>query len=204
MKVGVLDLQGDVIEHVRALEAAGAEVVRVKRPRHLEGLRGLVIPGGESTTIGKLMAEYELIPAVRQAVSEGMAVFGTCAGAILLAADIAGSDQPRLGLMDMRVQRNAYGRQRESFEAEVQVSEIPGPPVKAVFIRAPIIERVGSSVKVLAEYGGQIVMARQGRLLAGTFHPELTADRRVHQYFLQLCAEDAEGRGPGAGADRLR
>lgn len=204
MKVGVLDLQGDVIEHVRALEAAGAEVVRVKRPRHLEGLRGLVIPGGESTTIGKLMAEYELIPAVRHAVSEGMAVFGTCAGAILLAADIAGSEQPRLGLMDMRVQRNAYGRQRESFEAEVSVSEIPGPPVKAVFIRAPIIERVGSPVKVLAEYGGQIVMARQGRLLAGTFHPELTDDRRVHQYFLRLCAEEPEDQGSGAGGDRLR
>lgn len=194
MRAGVLDIQGDVAEHARALGEAGAEVVRVKRPRDLEGLQGLVIPGGESTTIGLLMEEYGLMEAVRRRVAEGMAVFGTCAGAILLATDIVGSDQPRLGLLDMRVRRNAYGRQRESFEEEIAVAGIEGPPVRGVFIRAPVIESVGPGVEVLARHRGAIALVRRGRILAGTFHPELTGDRRLHAHFLALAAGgDAAG-----------
>ncbi len=192
MKIGVLDLQGGVTEHLRCLSTLGVGVVRVKRPQHLDALDGLVIPGGESTTIGKLMVEYGLIDAVRERVGRGMAVFGTCAGTILLATDIAGSDQPRLGLMEMRVHRNAYGRQRESFEGAVPITEIMGGPVKAIFIRAPQIDRVGSDVHILAKRQDEIVMLRQGRLLAVTFHPELTDDTRVHQYFLRLCESSVD------------
>lgn len=191
MRAGVLDIQGDVAEHVRALREAGADVVRVKRPADLAGLSGLVIPGGESTTIGKLMDEYGLLDAVRERVTAGMGVFGTCAGAILLATDIADSTQPRLGLLDMRIRRNAYGRQRESFEEELPVSGVEGAPVKGVFIRAPVIERVGPSVEVLGTHRGRIALVRRGRILAGTFHPELTDDRRLHEYFLGLCSQNA-------------
>ena len=185
MKIGVLDLQGDVREHLQAIEACQAEAVPVKRTEQLHGLQGLIIPGGESTTLGKLMVQYDFMDAIRDKASQGMGVLGTCAGMILLATDIAGSDQPRLGLIDMRVQRNAFGRQRESFETEIQVDALGTSPVHAVFIRAPYIESVGEGVTVMARVADKIVMVKQGRHLALAFHPELTEDLRVHRFFLE-------------------
>lgn len=188
LAAGVLALQGDVAEHLRALSEAGADSAReVRRPGDLDGLRALVIPGGESTTIGKLMREYELDTAIRERVAAGMAVFGTCAGMILLATDIADSEQPRLGLLPARVRRNAYGRQVDSFEARLRAPAVDAEPLEAVFIRAPWIESVEPGVEVLAEHGGRIVLCRYRRLLAASFHPELTSDRRLHRYFLALA-----------------
>lgn len=172
-------------EHRSALEAAGAETREVRRPAHLEGLEGLVIPGGESTAIGKLLDHAGLFDAIKGAAREGMAVFGTCAGLILLAREIEGSSQPRLGLMDVTAHRNAFGRQRESFEADLVVAPLGPEPVHAVFIRAPYIVRTGPGVEVLASYDGKVVMARQDRCLSAAFHPELTGDLRVHRYFLE-------------------
>jgi 5'-phosphate synthase pdxT subunit len=188
VKVGVLALQGDVIEHVRAVREAGAEPVEVKLPRDLDQVAGLIIPGGESTTIGKLMVLYGLDTAIRQRAAEGMPLFGTCAGMILMASEIADGlpDQPRLGLMDMRVRRNAFGRQRESFEARIEAPAF-GEPLEAVFIRAPYVERVGPDVQVLGTYQGRTVFVAAGRCLAAAFHPELTGDRRVHRHFVDLC-----------------
>ncbi len=179
--IGVLALQGDVREHLRALEAAGLRARPVKRAEEIESLAGLVIPGGESTTIGKLMERFGLADPIRVLCEAGKPIYGTCAGAILLAKEIVGSDQWRLGLMDIEVERNVYGRQVDSFEADIEVEGLEGGPVRAVFIRAPAIRSVGEGVAVLARHEGQIVMARQGNLLASTFHPELTDDPRVHQ-----------------------
>jgi 5'-phosphate synthase pdxT subunit len=187
--VGVLALQGDVAEHLRALREVGAEPREVRRPAHLEGLAGLVIPGGESTTIGRLMVEYGLDEGIRERHGRGMALFGTCAGMIVLAREIVGSDQPRLGLMDLSVRRNAFGRQRESFEAWLDVAPLGPEPLEAVFIRAPYIERIGPEAEALAEVGGRPVLARQGHCLAAAFHPELTSDRRLHRYFLRLAQQ---------------
>jgi 5'-phosphate synthase pdxT subunit len=186
-QIGVAALQGDVAEHVRAVRAVGGAPREVRRPADLEGLAGLIIPGGESTTIGRLMVEYGLDEAIVSRHHEGMAVFGTCAGLILLARDIVGSHQPRLGLMDLSVRRNAFGRQRESFEALLDVPAIGADPLTAVFIRAPYIERVGPEAEELAAVNGRPVLARQGRCLAAAFHPELTDDPRLHAYFLQLA-----------------
>lgn len=188
--VGVLALQGDFAEHMVALREAGARPVDVRRPEDLAGLAGLVIPGGESTTIGRLMVEYGLDEAIRQRHADGMALFGTCAGMILLARDIVDSEQPRLGLMDLSVRRNAFGRQRESFETRLDVPELGQEPLEAVFIRAPVIERVGGQADTLASVGDHAVLARQGRCLAAAFHPELTRDRRLYAYFLQLAGAD--------------
>ena len=184
MRVGTLSMQGDVREHLAALAAAGAEPVEVKRPEQLADLAGLVIPGGESTAIGKLMVRWGFMTAVAQAVGRGLGVYGTCAGLILLADDIVGSDQPRLGLLPMTVHRNAYGRQRESFEADLAIPALGEAPFRAVFIRAPYIESVRPPVEVLAEHDGHIIMARLGRHLVSSFHPELTGDSRVHRLFL--------------------
>jgi 5'-phosphate synthase pdxT subunit len=180
MKVGVLALQGAVAEHERMLAAVGAEPVQVRRPEHLDGVSGLVIPGGESTTIGLLMEEYGLMEVLREG---RLPIFGTCAGAILLAKDIAHSTQPRLGLMDVRIVRNAFGRQRESFEADLEVRGIG--TVHGVFIRAPYVEEVGPGVEVLAQWEGKVVLWRQGPFLASSFHPELTDDPTLHRYFLE-------------------
>lgn len=164
----------------------GADAVEVRLPEELEGLDGLIIPGGESTTMGKLMAAYGLDEPIRRFARQGKAVWGTCAGMIMLAKDIDGSAQPRLGLMDIGVNRNAFGRQVDSFEAELQVDELGGEPFHAVFIRAPLLTRAGEGVKVLAELpDGRIVAAEQGKLLVTAFHPELTGDLRFHQYFLR-------------------
>jgi 5'-phosphate synthase pdxT subunit len=184
--IGVLGVQGDVSEHAAALERAGARVVWVRRPEDLEGVDGLVLPGGESTTL-RLLLDYEgLLEAIRQRGEEGMPMFGTCAGAILLATDVLGAPAPHLSLVSMTVARNAYGRQRESFAADLDVEGLEGGPLHAVFIRAPVIEKVGEGVEVLAREGGEIVLAETDRALVATFHPELAADDRLHRRFVSL------------------
>jgi pyridoxal 5''-phosphate synthase, glutaminase subunit Pdx2 len=190
MKIGVLALQGAVAEHLRSLEAAGAEAVAVKRTEELETLDGLVIPGGESTTIGKLMRKYGFMDEIKQFAGQGKPVFGTCAGLIVMAERIEGQDDAHLQLMDMTVARNAFGRQRESFETDLDVKGID-EPIRAVFIRAPLIKSVGPGVEVLSTYKDEIVTARQGHLLAASYHPELTDDYRLHEYFLNMVKEAA-------------
>jgi len=178
-------LQGAFAEHVAILRRLGAEAVEVRRPVELEGLDGLILPGGESTTIGKLMAAYQLYQPIRAMAEAGTPVWGTCAGMIMLAKDIEGSDQPRLGLMDIAVNRNAFGRQVDSFEADVPVDGLDSEPFHAVFIRAPQLTSAGEGVHVLARLAdGRMVAAEQGNLLATAFHPELTDDPRLHEYFL--------------------
>jgi pyridoxal 5'-phosphate synthase pdxT subunit len=185
MKIGVLALQGAVAEHIRMIELAGGEGIAVKKTEQLEELDGLIIPGGESTTMGKLMRTYHFIEAIREFSAQGKPIFGTCAGLIVLADRITGQEEAHLKLMDIEVARNAFGRQRESFETDLHVAGIE-ENVRAVFIRAPLIERVGPEVEVLCEYNGQIVAARQGNLLVSSFHPELTDDYRMHAYFIDM------------------
>jgi 5'-phosphate synthase pdxT subunit len=186
VKIGVLALQGAFREHRVMLERCGADAVEVRKPEDIDAVDGLILPGGESTTIGKMMVDWGLLDKIKSRVAEGMAVYGTCAGMILLAKDIVGSDQPRLGLMDTTVRRNAFGRQRESFEADLYVPEFGDAPVRTVFIRAPYIESAGPEVKVMAAVNDHIVIARQGKLLATAFHPELTNDDRIHKYFIAM------------------
>ncbi|CAM5798160.1 pyridoxal 5'-phosphate synthase glutaminase subunit PdxT [Brevibacillus borstelensis] len=188
MKIGVLSLQGAVAEHIRMLEAAGATAVAVKKVDELEDLDGLVIPGGESTTISKLMHKYGFIEALHEFGQARKPIFGTCAGAILLAKRINGQDDCHLGLMDIKVERNAFGRQKESFEVELPVAGVAAD-YPAVFIRAPYIMEVGEAGQVLAKYEEKIVAARQGHYLAAAFHPELTEDARLHQYFVDMVKE---------------
>lgn len=191
MKIGVLALQGDFSEHITMLKKIGVEAVEVRLPKHLDGLSGLIIPGGESTTIGKLAVAYHLMEPLRQ-FGRSHAIWGTCAGAIFLSKD-AKSDQPLLGLMDITVQRNAFGRQVDSFETDLEIDELKKAsgtdhPYHAVFIRAPIIESVHGKAKVLSALeDGRIVAVQEGRLLATSFHPELTDDTRFHQYFVSLA-----------------
>ncbi|BAJ62200.1 MULTISPECIES: pyridoxal 5'-phosphate synthase glutaminase subunit PdxT [Anaerolinea] len=190
MKLGVLALQGDFIEHQTMLERLGVEVQQVRLPSHLEGLAGLIIPGGESTTIGKLAVDFGLLEPLRE-FGRQRAIWGTCAGAIFLSKDV-GRPQPLLELMDITVQRNAFGRQVDSFETDLDVSfmgkEYNGRPFHAVFIRAPIIEKVYGNARALITLGdGRIVAAQQGKLLATSFHPELTGDDRFHRYFVELA-----------------
>ncbi len=166
----------------------GGEAIDVRRPEQLDEIKALIIPGGESTTIGKLAAHYGFIPKLRARVAEGMSVWGTCAGAIFMAKDVPGHPHPIAGLMDMTVERNAFGRQLDSFEADLAIAGIGPEPFHAVFIRAPRIASVGPGVTVLASLDdGTIVAARQGRLLATSFHPELTRDHRLHEHFLSLA-----------------
>jgi pyridoxal 5'-phosphate synthase pdxT subunit len=190
-RIGVLALQGDVREHARALEAAGAAVSLVRRPSELAGLDGIVLPGGESTTIGKLAVIFELLEPLKDAVKTGLPAYGSCAGMILLADRIEDGlpDQPTIGGMDITVRRNAFGRQVDSFEELVTITGIDGPPLRGVFIRAPWVESVGSEVEVLGRADGRIVAVRQGSLLATSFHPELTGDQRVHELFVGLVRE---------------
>jgi 5'-phosphate synthase pdxT subunit len=195
-RAGVLGLQGDFREHLDTFQRLGTEAVDVRRPEQLDDVDALVIPGGESTTIGKLALLYGFIPKLKQRVDEGMAVWGTCAGAIFIARDVPGHPHPLAGLMDMTVKRNAFGRQLDSFEADLDVPALGERPFHAVFIRAPLIESVGPGVEVLARLEDQgagalgseatIVAARQDKLLATSFHPELTHDGRFHEYFLKL------------------
>jgi 5'-phosphate synthase pdxT subunit len=192
LKIGVLALQGAAREHLSALQRCGAEAVPVRRREQLAELDGLVLPGGESTTIGKLVMRYGLADPIRELAASGKALFGTCAGMILLARAISGSDQFCLGLLDIEVMRNAFGRQRESFEADLAVPVLGEEPFCALFIRAPLVEKVGEKVQVLATYEERVVAARQGRVLVASFHPELTTDLRLHRYFLSLAREAEE------------
>ena len=185
-KIGVLALQGDVIEHVKMLRGLGVEAIEVRTPEDLAKVDALIIPGGESTTIGKLAVTYGLDTAIPARVKEGMPVYGTCAGMIALSRQAGGGEPPLLRLMNITVQRNAYGRQVDSFETELEIPALGGPPLHAVFIRAPMIEAVGPDVEVLASLGGKPVLARQGNMLVSAFHPELTADDRVHRYFIEM------------------
>ncbi|MBC8097929.1 MAG: pyridoxal 5'-phosphate synthase glutaminase subunit PdxT [Armatimonadetes bacterium] len=186
MQIGVLALQGAFIEHQTMLELLGVNVTQVRMPEQLNGLDGLIIPGGESTTIGKLAVAYGLIEPLRQ-FAQTKPTWGTCAGMIFLAKDIGLDRQPILGLMNITVNRNAFGRQIDSFEAALPIEGIAGEPFPAVFIRAPVATVVGAGVQVLAKLpSGAIVAARQGHWLATAFHPELTADTRLHQYFVQM------------------
>jgi 5'-phosphate synthase pdxT subunit len=193
-RAGVLGLQGDFREHLDTFERLGTPAVDVRRPEQLDDIDALVIPGGESTTIGKLAAQYGFIPKLRERAAQGMPIWGTCAGAIFIARDVPGHPHPLAELMDIRVRRNAFGRQLDSFEADLDVPALGDEPFHAVFIRAPLIEWVGPGVEVLArlEHPGApgreptIVAARQGNLMATSFHPELTHDGRFHEYFLKL------------------
>jgi pyridoxal 5'-phosphate synthase pdxT subunit len=189
-RIGVLALQGDVAEHQSMLERSGAEAFAVKHTAQLDTLEGLIIPGGESTTIGKLLRRFEMLGPLRQKVRCGFPVYGTCAGMILLADEVedAGVDQPSIGGMHVAVRRNAFGRQRESFESDLNVPALGSEPLHAVFIRAPVITRLGPDVEVLAELpDGRAVAARHGNLLVSSFHPELTNDERMHQLFIDMA-----------------
>ena len=185
--VGVLALQGAFREHVAAVASLGATAREVRQLKDIEGIDALIIPGGESTTIGKLLNEWNMLEPLRQRILDGMPVYGSCAGLILLCRDIENSDQPRLGVLDATVRRNAFGRQVDSFETNLSIPEIGADPLPAVVIRAPVITGVGAGVKVLAEVNGQAVAVRQNNILATSFHPELTPDTRMHSYFLSFC-----------------
>jgi pyridoxal 5'-phosphate synthase pdxT subunit len=191
--VGVLALQGDVAEHVRAITGSGARALPVRRPAELEAVEGLIIPGGESTTIWKLAAIFGLAGPLRERIAAGMPVFGSCAGMIMLASRLVdrASDQETFGAIDMTVRRNAFGRQADSFESDIAISGLAGPPFRAVFIRAPWVEEVGAGVEILASEPrtGRIVAVRQGPALATAFHPELTRDNRVHKIFTDMVEE---------------
>jgi len=215
--VGVLALQGDVAEHVRAIGTAGGRPVAVRRPAELDAVDGLIIPGGESTTIWKLLDIFELAAPLRARIDAGMPVFGSCAGMILLARRLVGvaSGQQTLGAIDMTVRRNAFGRQLDSFESDISLAGVSGPPFRAVFIRAPWVDEIGPGVEVLARVdtalagghprysdgqeppenlatepgAGKIVAVRQGRALATAFHPELTQDNRMHKIFIDMVRE---------------
>ncbi|MDQ1725440.1 MAG: pyridoxal 5-phosphate synthase pdxT subunit [Frankiaceae bacterium] len=206
--IGILGLQGDVREHARALDASGARAVTVRRPEELDGLDGIVIPGGESTTMGKLLVTFELLEPLRVAVRAGLPAYGSCAGMILLADSVLDGTigQPTIGGLDVVVRRNAFGRQIDSFEADVQIDGMAGAAVRAVFIRAPAVESVGAGVTVIgrveavrheaaAPHVGRIVAVRQGNLLATAFHPELTGDTRVHRLLVDLARGINSGHG---------
>jgi 5'-phosphate synthase pdxT subunit len=197
--IGVLALQGDFAMHARALARCGATAVEIRKASELAGVDGLIVPGGESTTLLKLMDEWGFVPALEKFHAEGRPIFGTCAGLILLARDVESPRQFSLGFIDVGVERNAYGRQRESFEAHGSATlDGKRAPVEMVFIRAPRIRRVGSGVEVLAEHAGEPVMARQGTILVATFHPELTDESTVHEYFCRIVADAAARRGAAA------
>jgi len=194
LTIGVLAVQGDFAEHAAMLRRADPDVavVEVRTPADLDGLDGLIVPGGESTTIGKLLVAYGLEQPIRRAAEDGLPVWGTCAGMILLARDIVGGEPDgRIGLMDLTAQRNAFGRQVDSFEVDLAFEGLDRP-IHAVFIRAPLVQRVGAAAKPLAILeDGRVVAARQGNLLATAFHPELTPDTRLHAWFINICRQAA-------------
>jgi 5'-phosphate synthase pdxT subunit len=198
--IGVLDLQGDVREHAAALGAVGAQSRLVKRPAELEGLDGLILPGGESTTLSMLLESTGLFEALAaRLAADDLPVFGTCAGLILLAREVLDGrpDQRMFGALDVVVRRNGYGRQRQSFEADVVLGSGEGPALPTVFIRAPFVVSVGKDVDVLAALDGVPVLVRHGALLASSFHPELTPDRRVHRLFVEMCGVPAAASSSG-------
>jgi 5'-phosphate synthase pdxT subunit len=191
VKIGVLALQGDFKEHETVLENLGVEVCEVRLPAHLEGLDGLILPGGESTTFAKLANRFGLIEPLRQ-LSESMPMWGTCAGLVFMARNV-GTDQPVLGILDIVVERNAFGRQVDSFEEDLELSGVEGGPFHGIFIRAPLVREVGPDIEILCRLNrGKIVAVRKGHLMATSFHPELTDDRRIHEYFLRIVADHAQ------------
>ncbi len=208
MKIGVLALQGDFDLHRKALARIGVPSVEVRKAAQLDGVSGLVIPGGESTTLLKLMDAWDFVPALETFHAAGRPIFGTCAGLILLAREVERPAQFSLGFIDIAAERNAYGRQKESFETELEADLGQGSVgFKAVFIRAPRIRRLGAAVRPLAELGGECVMARQGNVLVAAFHPELTEDPTVHQYFAAMVRTATTAHGIGVnlaagGGDR--
>lgn len=193
MRVGVLALQGDFALHGAALERVGAEAIEVRKPSELSGVDGLIIPGGESTTLLKLMDAWEFVPALEKFHAEGKPIFGTCAGLIVLAVEVLNPSQFSLGFIDITAERNAYGRQKESFETEGEAMlDGERTPVKMVFIRAPRIRRTGPTVTPLAVQRGECVMAREGSVLVAAFHPELTDDPAVHRYFCRMVEASSQ------------
>ncbi len=196
-RIGVFALQGAFIEHIAMLERLGVDAVPIRLPRELEGVEGVVIPGGESTTIGKLMAQYELAPALKKRIAEGLPVLGTCAGMILLAKEVTDLNGYSLAVLDIAVRRNAFGRQVDSFETDLPIPVLGDSPFHAVFIRAPWIERVGKGVEILASLpDGRPVAARSGNIVVAAFHPELTTDSRFHRYFLKIVDEQCRKSSP--------
>jgi 5'-phosphate synthase pdxT subunit len=195
MRIGVLASQGAFIEHITILKQLDTEAVPVRLPGELKGLDGLIIPGGESTTISRLMNAYDLMESIGALAKRGMPLFGTCAGMIMMAKHISGNGSPSLGLMDIDVQRNAFGRQIDSFETDIEIPALGNTPFHAIFIRAPLIEQCGDDVEILARLDdGRIVAAREGKMLATSFHPELTEDTRLHEYFLNMVSGSTTGR----------
>ena len=189
MKIGVLALQGAFAEHIDKLHQLKVQALPVRLPAELDGLDGLIIPGGESTSIGKLMQDYSLMSEISKLAENGLPVFGTCSGMILLSKQTSDSDTNPLGIMDITVRRNAFGRQRESFETELSIPVLGDKPFPAIFIRAPIIEHANSGIEILARLtDGTCVAAREGKMLASAFHPELTDDLRFHRYFLDITS----------------
>lgn len=195
MTIGILALQGDYAEHRRTLERIGASSRLVRHARELEGIDGLILPGGESTTMLKFLLEQSLAEPIQDFFHQGGSLYGTCAGAILLAKEVTGPAQPSLSLLDVAIERNAYGRQVESHVSHEPCALLGDPPLEMVFIRAPVIRSVGRGVEVLAEHRGHPVFVREGRVLATTFHPELSTDERVHRYFVALTGKAREERG---------
>ncbi|WZL71947.1 pyridoxal 5'-phosphate synthase glutaminase subunit PdxT [Clostridiaceae bacterium 35-E11] len=187
IKVGVLDLQGSVIEHIKMLDKIeGVKSVRVKYPEEINEIDGLIIPGGESTTIGKLLRNFKIDVLLKDRINHGMPVWGTCAGMILLAKKINGKEEAHLKVMDIDVKRNAYGRQIDSFQMKKRIPEFSENPIPLVFIRAPYIQNVGNKVEILSEIDGNIVAAKQNHMLVTSFHPELTEDQSIHRYFIRM------------------
>jgi 5'-phosphate synthase pdxT subunit len=196
MRIGVLAAQGAFVEHIEVLRKLKVEAQPVRLPKELAGVDGLIIPGGESTSISKLMLTYDLMDEVGNLARSGLPVFGTCAGMIILAGKVLNSDVVPLGLMDIVVSRNAFGRQRESFETKLSIPVLGEKPFPAVFIRAPLIKQVNGKTEILASLDdGTAVAARQGRLLVSAFHPELTSDLRFHRYFLEIVSGSRQSGG---------
>ncbi|MFC2049864.1 pyridoxal 5'-phosphate synthase glutaminase subunit PdxT [Chloroflexota bacterium] len=186
MKIGVLALQGAVTEHIEMLSALDTEAIPVRLPSELNGLDALVIPGGESTTISKMLSDYDLAEPIRKLTNQGFPLFGTCAGLVLLAKKVPNLEMEPIGVMDIEVKRNAFGRQVDSFEADLQIPALGNGTFNGIFIRAPIIEKAERSVEILCQLNDRPVAARQGKLLACAFHPELSGDLRLHRYFVNL------------------
>jgi pyridoxal 5'-phosphate synthase pdxT subunit len=194
MKIGVLALQGAFAEHAEVLNSLKIEAVPVRLPVDLKSIDALIIPGGESTTITKLMWDYQLLEPLKYLIEKGLPVFGTCAGMVLLAKKVVGPCQESLGAMDIEVKRNAFGRQVESFEVDLDVPALGKKSFRGIFIRAPLVQKVDPNVEILSKIGNSVVAVKQGKLLACSFHPELTNDLRFHKYFLTFITGDAIGK----------
>ena len=195
MKIGVLALQGAFAEHIKVLTDLNIEAVPVRLPSDLAGLKALIVPGGESTSISKLLADYSLKEPVKNLIQQGLPVLGTCAGMVLLAKKVVDSEVETLGVMDIEIKRNAFGRQVDSFEADLPVPSLGDKTFRGIFIRAPIIQRTEAGVEILCEINNKAVAVKQRKMLACAFHPELTDDLRFHRYFLNLIGEDAIAEG---------